>query len=100
MWPQIPGIYYASPDDAQFDGIAELTFRTEDDRTTWFRAAAILMDDEHNLFRKAIGYNTSPGNSITYLDRIPVGDPNGSLGVPKLHVMVKKADAARSAPPT
>lgn len=92
MWPQISGIGYASPDEAQFDGIAELTFRTEDDRTTWFRAAAILMDDEHNLFRKAIGYNTSPGNSKTYVDGIQAGDPNGALGIPKLHVMVRQAD--------
>jgi len=93
MWPQISGIQYATPDEGQFDGIAELTFRTEQDRTTWFRAAAILMDDEHNLFRKAIGYNTSPGNSKTYADGIPVGDPNGSLGIPKVHVMVRQADS-------
>jgi hypothetical protein len=94
IWPQISGVQYASPDGAQFDGIAELTFRTADDRTTWFSAAAILMDDEHNLFRKAIGYNTSPGNSKTYVDGIPAGDPNGSLGIPKLHVMVRQADSA------
>ena len=97
MWPQISGIDYASPDDAQFDGIAELTFRTEEDRNTWFHAAAILMDDEHNLFRKAIGYNTSPGNSKTYVDGIPAGDPNGSLGIPKLHVMVRQADSVNTA---
>jgi EthD domain len=94
LWPQISGIHYSTPDDAQFDGIAELTFRSEADRNTWFRAAAILMDDEHNLFRKAIGYNTSPGNSKTYIDGIPTGNPNGSQGILKLHVMVRKADAA------
>jgi hypothetical protein len=52
------------------------------------------MDDEHNLFSKAIGYNTAVGNSTTYVDGIPVGDPNGVLGVAKFHVMVKKADRA------
>ncbi|MCW5977349.1 MAG: EthD domain-containing protein [Bryobacteraceae bacterium] len=92
VWPQMAGIDYATAPDDQFEGIAELTFRSEDDRNTWFRAAAILMDDEHNLFRKAIGYNTSPGNSITYVDGIGTGDPNGSLGIPKFHVMVKQAD--------
>jgi len=51
------------------------------------------MDDEHNLFSKAIGYNTSPGNSKTYVDGIPTGDPNGALGILKFHVMVKKSDA-------
>src|SRR5690348_7984602 len=61
VWPQIPGIDYSCREDSQFDGIAELTFRSDEDRTTWFRAAGILMDDEHNLFSKAIGYNTSAG---------------------------------------
>jgi hypothetical protein len=52
------------------------------------------MDDEHNLFSKAIGYNTSAGNSVTFVDGIPAGDPNGALGVTKFHVMVKKAEGA------
>lgn len=94
VWPKSEGIDYRTRDENQFDGIAELTFKSEQDRTTWFQAAAILMDDEHNLFHKAIGYNTSPGNSKTYVDGIPVGDPNGPVGVPKFHVMVKKADRA------
>src|SRR4051812_14014080 len=92
IWPEVPGISYAASEESNFDGIAELTFRSDQDRTTWFQAAGILMEDEHNLFSKAIGYNTSAGNSITYVDRIPAGDPNGALGIPKFHVMVKKAD--------
>ena len=51
------------PTTDQFDGIAELTFRSLADRQTWFDAAGILMDDEHNIFSKAIGYVTEPGNS-------------------------------------
>jgi alkylhydroperoxidase/carboxymuconolactone decarboxylase family protein YurZ/catechol 2,3-dioxygenase-like lactoylglutathione lyase family enzyme len=92
LWPEIPGLDYSWDIEDNFDGIAELTFESEADRQTWFKASAILMDDEHNLFRKAIGYNTSPGNSITYIDRIPTGDPNGDVGVIKFHVPVKKAD--------
>jgi hypothetical protein len=94
IWPEIPGINYTTTEDNNFDGIAELTFRSDQDRTTWFQAAGILMDDEHNLFSKAIGYNTSAGNSITFVDGIPGGDPNGALGIPKFHVMVRKADKA------
>jgi hypothetical protein len=94
IWPEVQGISYKTTEADNFDGIAELTFRSDQDRTTWFRAAGILMDDEHNLFSKAIGYNSNPGNSITYVDRIPDGEPNGSLGVPKFHVMVKKSDGA------
>jgi hypothetical protein len=97
IWPELNGIDYVCKDENQFDGIAELTFRSVEDRNTWFRAAAVLMDDEHNLFRKAIGYNTNPGNSRTYVDRIPVGDPNGAVNAFKLHVMIKKADGANIA---
>ncbi|WP_242045739.1 MULTISPECIES: nuclear transport factor 2 family protein [unclassified Calothrix] len=94
LWPEIPGLDYSWDIEDNFDGIAELTFESDADRQTWFKASAILMDDEHNLFRKAIGYNSSPGNSITYIDRIPTGDPNGDVGVIKFHVLIKKADGA------
>ena len=92
IWPAIEGINYSTPPEEQFDGIAQLTFKTLEDRQTWFKASAILMDDEHNLFRKAIGYNTNPGNSLTYVDGIENGAPNGVTGVEKFHVMVKKSD--------
>lgn len=94
LWPTIDGIEYDSFPEDQFDGIAELTFTSEADRQTWFKASAILMNDEHNIFSKAIGYNTRPGNSKTYIDRITTEDPNGNLGILKFHVMVKKADAS------
>ncbi|MGF2039718.1 MAG: nuclear transport factor 2 family protein [Nostoc sp. CmiVER01] len=92
LWPIIDGIEYNCPPENQFDGIAELTFETETQRETWFKSAAILMDDEHNIFSKAIGYTTSAGNSKTYVDSIPNGDPNGNLRTLKFHVMVKKSD--------
>ncbi|WP_221643343.1 MULTISPECIES: nuclear transport factor 2 family protein [unclassified Nostoc] len=93
LWPIIDGINYNSQLEEQFDGIAELTFETESDRQTWFKTATVLMDDEHNLFRKAIGYNASLGNSKTYIDAIPTGNPNGELNILKFHVMLKKSDA-------
>jgi EthD domain len=92
VFPETEGVSQVLPEEDQFDGIAELTFKSPEDRQTWFQAAAILMDDEHNLFSKAIGYNTSPGNSITYVDGIENGSPNGVVGVEKFHVLVKKAD--------
>jgi hypothetical protein len=92
MWPTLDGIDYSCSESDQFDGIAELTFATVADRQTWFNAAAILMDDESNIFSKAIGYNTSLSNSQTYVDGILTGDPNGELGILKFHVMVKKTD--------
>jgi hypothetical protein len=88
--PQIFGLDYSLTPEDNFDGIAELTFENETERQTWFEAAGMLMDDEHNLFKKAIGYTTSLGNSITYLDRIVDGTPNGKVGAVKFHVMVKK----------
>ena len=93
-FPVVKGVEYSTDDDDQFDGIAELTFKSVADRQTWMTASSILMDDEHNIFRKAIGYVTDVGNSRTYVDRIEVGDPNGRLGMVKFHVMVRKADRA------
>ena len=91
LWSQIEGIDYNTMAEDQFEGIAELTFTSEQERQTWFDAASILMDDEHNLFRKAIGYNTSANNSQTYIDSISECEPNGTLRLLKFHVMVKKA---------
>jgi hypothetical protein len=93
--PQIDGIEYTTVDADQFAGIAELTFKTPEDRVTWFQAAAILMDDEHNIFSKAIGYNTSPSNSITYLDKLADGAPNGDTlaSLVRLFILIKKNPA-------
>ncbi|MGL5793717.1 MAG: EthD domain-containing protein, partial [Waterburya sp.] len=94
FWPTIPGVEYVCPEASQFQGIAELTFTSEAERNLWFKSATILMDDEHNIFNKAIGYNTSEGNSITYVDGIPSGQPNGTLDLLKFHIMVKKSPNA------
>ncbi len=93
--PQIAGIEYTTVDSDQFAGIAELTFKTPEDRVTWFQAAAVLMDDEHNIFSKAIGYNTSLGNSITFVDSLVNGAPNGATlaSLVRLFVMIKKNPA-------
>ncbi len=92
VWPSIGNLVDASSPEENFDGIAELTFKTVEDRETWFKAATILMDDEHNIFSKAIGYNTNPGNSITFKDGIENGSPNGPQGLEKYHCMIRKAD--------
>jgi hypothetical protein len=91
IWPTIEGIDYTTPDSEQFDGIAELTFLSDDDRKKWFEAAGMLMDDEHNIFSQAIGYNTSYGNSVTYVDGIENSLPNGSEDLIRLFVTVKKS---------
>lgn len=93
IWPTIASIEYKTAEEDQLNSIAELTFKTVADRNTWFQSAALLMDDEHNIFSQAIGYITNPGNSKTYVDGIPVGNPNGRLDLVKLHVLVKKQDS-------
>lgn len=92
LWPTIDGIEYSSSEEDQIDGIAELTFLSEEDRRTWFESAAILMSDEHNLFSKAVGYTTKPGNSRTYIDKIENGNPNGNLYVFKIHTLIRKLE--------
>ncbi|OUL27500.1 carboxymuconolactone decarboxylase, partial [Nostoc sp. T09] len=93
IWPTTVGVDYTCTEEERFPAIAELTFESEAERDIWFKSAAILMDDERNIFSKAIGYITNSGNSKTYIDSIPSGDPNGKLGVVKFHVMVKKSHA-------
>lgn len=90
--PEIAGINDQTADADQFDGIAELTFNSVEERNIWFQAAAILMDDEHNIFSKAIGYNTSLRNSKTFKDGISIGDPNGENqpGLVVLYAMIKQ----------
>lgn len=93
------GGHWSLPDDyvnaastqEQFDGIAELTFKSEADRQTWFQAAGLLMDDERNLFGKAIGYNTNPGNSITYVDKLYNGSPIGTIEAQRYHCLIRKS---------
>lgn len=92
IFPAVEGVAHSTLKASQFDGIAELTHKSVKDRDTWFEAASILMDDEHNVFSKAIGYITDEGNSITYVDGIEEGAPNGGPNVKKFHVMVKKAN--------
>jgi hypothetical protein len=92
LFPAVEGVDGRTADDDQFDGIAELTFRSTADRQAWMNASTILMADEHNLFRKAIGYVTAPDNSRTLIDGIQLGEPNGGLDVVKFHVLVRKAD--------
>lgn len=93
IWPTTAGVDYTCTEEERFPAIAELTFESEAERDIWFKSATILMNDERNIFSKAIGYITNSGNSKTYIDRIPTGDPNGKLGVIKFHVMVKKSHA-------
>jgi alkylhydroperoxidase/carboxymuconolactone decarboxylase family protein YurZ len=97
IFPAVEGVDYATAAEDQFDGIAELTFRSPQERQRWFDAAAILMDDEQNIFSKAIGYVTQAGKSTTYVDSIAVGDPNGGLDAIKFHVLVKKAEGVSMA---
>eukprot|EP00898_Chlorokybus_atmophyticus_P000733 jgi/Chlat1/1660/Chrsp127S01897 len=92
LWQTAPGIEYDTNAESSFDGIAELTFRTDEDRNLWFKASAILMDDEHNVFRKALGYTTAVGNSFTYMDYMRSGSPLGVIPAVKFHVLIRAQD--------
>ena len=92
VWPLPGDVLNAASDSEQFDGIAELTFQSETDRQVWFQSAGILMSDEYNIFSKAIGYNTSPGNSITYVDKLLDGAHNGVSELQKFHCLLRKMD--------
>ena len=92
IFPAVDGINVNTIPDDQFMGIVELTFSSVEDRSTWFNASTILMDDEHNIFSKAIGYNIL-GNTKTLVSRISDPYPNGSIPELRYHVMVRKTDS-------
>lgn len=94
FFPAVEGVDYRTSPEDQCDGIAELTFSSAKARKTWFDAASILMDDEHNIFSKGVGYITNEGLAKTYVDFIPTGDPNGPSGIVKFHVLVRKANVS------
>eukprot|EP00899_Mesostigma_viride_P017366 jgi/Mesvir1/25630/Mv01850-RA.1 len=87
-----PGVEILTEFEDQFDGIAELTFRSEADRRTWFDGSGILMDDEHNIFSKAIGYVTNIGNSATLKDLRREPAANEATRYPRFHVLIRKND--------
>jgi hypothetical protein len=97
IFPEVEGVDYNTAEQDQFDGIAELTFRSVADRQIWFDASTILMDDEHNIFSKGIGYVTEPDNSKTYVDGIDIGNPNGDMDIIKFHVMVRQVPGVSTA---
>jgi len=92
IFPVVEGIRVNTDPADQFMGIAELTFSSIEDRATWFEASTILMDDEHNIFSKAIGYTTSLGNTKTVVNRISDPYPNGAISELRYHVMIRKKD--------
>tara|TARA_B100001063_G_scaffold43197_1_gene37015 strand:+ start:10018 stop:10914 length:897 start_codon:yes stop_codon:yes gene_type:complete len=93
IFPEVKNITINSDPEDQFLGIAELTFSSVEQRNEWFTASAILMDDEHNIFSKAIGYTTSMGNTHTVMSRLSEPYPNGSLSEMRYHILVRKEDA-------
>lgn len=91
-WQKVDGVEYECSEHDQFDGIAELTFQNEEERNAWFSAASILMEDEHNIFSRAVGYVADNGNAITYKDTLSDGAPNGSATGPRFHMLLQKSD--------
>jgi hypothetical protein len=56
----------------RFDGIAEVLFEKEQDRAglATSAVAALIQEDERNVFQTSLLYNLAPGASRTYVDRL------------------------------
>ena len=91
IFPAVEGVQTVCSLQDQFHGIAELTFSDPGKRQTWFQASTILMDDEHNIFSKAIGYTTSPGQSKTLIEKEESTLRNGESAGPRYHVLIRKS---------
>lgn len=90
FWHAPDGVVRNTPPEEQWDGIAELTYRSRDDMERWFSSAGVLERDEQNVFGEVVAYVTSERRSWTYVDRIPTRTPNGPLGVSRYHVLLKR----------
>ncbi|MBD2531769.1 EthD domain-containing protein [Nostoc flagelliforme FACHB-838] len=92
IWPSIDGVEYKISEQEQLDGIAELTFVSQENFQTWINTAAILDSDQQNFVSKAVMYLTTHGNSKTYVNNIENSSPIGKINAIKFHVMLKKAN--------
>lgn len=90
IWSPPEGVLAVTPDDEQIDGIAELTFTSDDNRQAWVDAGLPLMIDEQNCFNETIGYLVTDRRSRTYVDEISNDVPNGFVGVARYHVLLKR----------
>ena len=93
VFPDIENVRFNVEPEDQCFGLAELVFSSADDRDAWFKASSILMDDEYNIFRKAIGYTTSIGHTKTVLNRLSDSQSQDALLGQRFHVLVRKDDA-------
>jgi len=90
VWPAPEGVVRETPPDEQWDGIAELTYRSQDDFDRWLASAGVLERDEQNVFGEVVAYFSRKRRSRTFVDRIHTRVVNGSLGASRYHVLVKR----------
>ena len=78
-WPSLAGVESELPEEQRFDGVPEPSYLTAEDMQAFGAAMAPLMNDEHNIFEKTIGYSSLGANSTTVKDQLNPA-PNGELG--------------------
>lgn len=79
LWPALDGVDQRPAPDEAPQGIAETTIASEADRRTLADdpAAALLYDDERNVFWRTLLHATADGDSRTLLDRLSDAAPDG-----------------------
>jgi hypothetical protein len=92
IWRVNDNTEYKIIEEERLDGIAELTFLSEEDCETFINSLVVLNHDERNFVNKADIYFTTNANSKTYVDKIENGAYNGKPNLVKLHVMVSKSN--------
>jgi hypothetical protein len=90
VWRVPDGVERHTAPEEQWDGIAELTYRSDADRDAWFANAGVLERDEQNVFGEVVAYLSAARRSRTYVDRITNRTPNGPLGVSRYHLLLKQ----------
>jgi len=90
FWQAPAGVSRDTPPEEQWDGIAELTYRSQDDFDRWLASAGVLERDEQNVFGEVVAYFSRKRRSRTFVDRIQTRLVNGALGASRYHVLVKR----------
>jgi hypothetical protein len=95
-FPKIPGVSQLMSEYETFYGDAEITFLSEGDLKKFAASLNPLMEDEQNVFKKTISYQSYKNNSLTFLDSTFDKSPNGDLGQNQKYMLyIRKLDKVK-----
>lgn len=90
LWPALPGVSSRPEPEDEFHGIPEATFPTLDDLGQFQAYSDLQMEDGINFLQEQIAYRSLGRHSVTVLDRIGDPAPDGSDGLLRHMIFLRK----------